>query len=68
MDPAFSFNDNWQLIIAHWFLNVLMIRVLKFQQDAHPCGPSHRHPFFSQLQGGEGGFSWLEPVGLPTDS
>ncbi len=26
-----------------------MTRVLKFRQDARPCGPRHRHPIFSHV-------------------
>ena len=28
-----------------------MTRLLKLRQDAHPCGPRHRPPIFSHLQG-----------------
>jgi len=31
-----------------------MTRVLKFRQDARPCGPWHGAPFFSHILKGKG--------------
>ena len=40
----------------------MMTRVLKCRQDAHPCGPRHRHPILSHLQASHEGWKKGRPA------